>query len=296
MFEFLRRNQETIPAIVHNLGFIKEENWINSLRKKTNLKESEKFRIKLVRAGKGIGDCMDERKAKKKSAQRDVSFDTITERNTENPKPSFVGGAAGFTFMFYLADPACTIEQAAQKTRTLYEQMRWGDMEIHIDDEHGHITDPARLLERNKGCGFLGASPNLLTILRDLDLTKRTIKEDKKSTFGQDMFNALRKEGAKTVILEGNHAPDAKIVINQIEGKTYPKDNQFTTQPAFCWDMWATANQEVYEKFLVAGSIDANKFTIQRFQRIQAAMHLATGMLLGVGYLGPRGNVVITSN
>lgn len=168
-------------------------------------------------------------------------------------------------------------------------------MEIHIDDEHGKITDLTKLLSRTKGCGFLGVSDSVVEILKELNLTYRFIAANEKRDFVQNIFTHLQRAGAKIIVLEGNHANNAQIIINQIPNYTYPKDILFHEAPAFCWDMWATTNNKVYEEFLKAGNLSKEDLSLEQFINMQLAMHFATAMLLRVARIGQDGNVFCLS-
>lgn len=272
-------NSETIQAFVHQLQSFIEEQWQQDQNKE------ELYRNKLVLASNGLADCIDER-----PCRLDLENQTdFTIRNRENPKPSFVGGAAGFVVLYMLKGKS--LEEAVAATKNLYEKMGWSQMEIHIDDEHGHITDLEQLRARNVGCGFLNVISDVVSVLKELKLTQL----DPKSINGQQIFNALRKEGAKTVVLTGNHKlEEAGFVINDVGGKTLPKDNLFEESPAFCWDRWATANGNVLAAFNELGNLN---LSLEQFAKLQLNLHLATGLRLGALRLsGENPNLVIIRN
>lgn len=243
------------------------------------------FKKKLVKASLGIGDCIDERPCRLETA----SLTGFSIRNRKNPKPSFVGGAAGFVVLYMVN--GLDLNQAVEATKKLYQQMNWGDMEIHIDDEHGQIQSINDLKTRNRGCGFLGVIKDVVVVLKEAGLTK--VNRD--NFDGQAIFNRLKENGAKVVVLAGEHKLDeATFVINDIAHQTLPKDQLFEENPAFCWDRWATVNQSVLDAFNNAGSLNLE---LERFKQLQTALHLVTGLRLGALRLEGEGrNLVILKN
>lgn len=272
-------NSETIQAFVHQLQSFIEEQWQQDQNKE------ELYRNKLVLASNGLADCIDER-----PCRLDLENQTdFTIRNRENPKPSFVGGAAGFVVLYMLKGKF--LEEAVAATKNLYEKMGWVEMEIHIDDDHGKIRDIEQLRERNVGCGFLNVVQDVVRVLKELGLTDI----DPSLVDGKKIFITLKEAGAKTVVLTGNHKlEEAGFVINDVGGKTLPKDNLFEESPAFCWDRWATANGNVLAAFNELGNLN---LSLEQFAKLQLNLHLATGLRLGALRLsGENPNLVILRN
>jgi len=135
---------------VEILNFSNQDNWLTQLEGRGNQGETEIFRKLLVPASQGMGYCMDEKPA----------IGLIKDGKLEKPensvllKPAMVGGAAGWVVDFILIGKSP--DKAVEKTEELYEQMNWGEMRAHIDDEHGHIQKPDGLIKRKNGCGFFG--------------------------------------------------------------------------------------------------------------------------------------------
>ncbi len=194
-------------------------------------------------------------------------------------KPAMVGGAAGWITYFMLLGQS--LDQAIISTKQLYQNMGWGVMEIHIDDEHGHISDPNELSNRTQGCGFLSVVKDVAQIVSELlkeQISGLSINQFQ-NVSGTNIFEELKKAGAKVVPLTGEHADNASVIINQKQGrKTLDRNQLFSEYPAFLWDQWATANNNVLRAFnKVAGvSIDLDQFT-----RLQTAVHLVTALRLG---------------
>lgn len=269
-------NPETIQAFVNQLQSFNEEQWQQDQNKE------ELYRNELVLASNGIADCIDERPCcLDLENQRDFAT-----RNIENPKPSFVGGAGGFVVLYMLKGKS--LEEAVSATAALYGKMGWGEMEIHIDDDHGKIKEIEQLRERNVGCGFLNVVQDVVRVLKELGLTDI----DSSLVDGEKIFIALKEAGAKTVVLTGGHKlEEAIFAVNDVSDHTLPKDKLFTKNPAFCWDRWATANGNVLSAFNELGNLN---LSLEQFIQLQLNLHLATGLRLGALRLsGEKPNLII---
>jgi len=287
--------------VLMSLQFMTGPNWFSDFQARLNVEEAAVYEGKLVSAAEGISECMDERMCLTPEvftamgkglavAQREARVrDTMRLRNTEYPKPSFVGGAAGWVFQFILMGKQ--LPEAVAATKKLYEKNGWGDMEIHIDDGHGTIADMATLMDKTDGCGFLGVAPHVADILQKLHIVEGQVPP----IDGNAIFTWLREAGAKTVPLTGNHRTDvANVVINTRERTTLNKDLLYGTHPAFVWDMWATTKPEVIDNF---NQLAGTQLSQPDFVRLQAGMHLATGMMLQavrMPALGKPSNLIIT--
>lgn len=256
---------EPDQQIVTQLSFLKNSNWLQDLTSKLDTDSGPFFTEKLVNAAPGIGYCMDERPIKDNDPVK-----------TAEPKPAFVGGAAGWVVMFMLSGK--TLDQAIDLTKKLYEQKNWGKMEVHTDD-HGQL-----------GCGFLNVLPRVIEILKELKIPGLIEKLPKFS--GPEIYQALQQTGATEVVLTKAHKTgQAKVVINQQPNKTLDRQTLYETNPAFLWDAWATADQETLQAYngLTETSLQADDFF-----RLQAGLHLATGLCLNAVRLeGPNKNLVM---
>jgi len=237
--------------IMTQLSFLKNSNWLQDLTSKLDTENAAFFTEKLVNAAPGIGYCMDERPIKDNDPAK-----------TAEPKPAFVGGAAGWVVMFMLSGK--TLPEAIALTKNLYQQKNWGDMEIHTDD-HGKL-----------GCGFLNVLPRVIAILKQLDISG--LNKDLPEFSGPEIYQALQQTGATEVVLTKAHKTDqAKVVINQQQNKTLNRQALYDQNPTFLWDAWATADQETLQAYngLAETSLQADDF----FQ-LQAGLHFATGLCL----------------
>lgn len=256
---------EPDQQIITQLSFLKNSDWSQILTSKLDTDSAPFFTEKLVDAGPGIGYCMDERPIKDNDPAK-----------TAEPKPAFVGGAAGWVVMFMLSGK--TLDQAIDLTKKLYEQKNWGKIEVHTDD-HGQL-----------GCGFLNVLPRVIAILKQLDISG--LNKDLPEFSGPEIYSALQQNGSTEVVLTGAHKTDqAKVVINQQPNKTLDRQTLYENNPAFLWDAWATTDVETLDQYnsLAEASLQADGFF-----RLQAGLHLATGLCLNAVRLeGPNKNLVM---
>ena len=282
--------QSTIETATQALSFLKGVGWLNKLKEQSNKIEVNKFRELLKPAGIGIGDCMDERPSL--TSDKITGYaDYFTTRNLETPKPAMVGGAAGWVTYFILTGQS--VDQAVKSTKQLYQQMSWGDMEVHIDDEHGEVTDLEQLRERKKGCGFLRVINDVVRITQQLLKEGNFITDKNISLQGDDIFTQLVAAGSKVVALTGHHKTDnyeARVVVNSVNGMTLNRDRIYDTSPAFLWDAWATTNQQVLNAFNLLANTN---LTSDQFLKLQTTVHLATGLMLNALNIGSNGNLVM---
>lgn len=278
-------------AALTDLSFLKQPNWLNAFDGKLNKAEAPKFTNLLVDSGTGIGECMDERKCITTGL-----LEGFTSRDLQKPKPAMVGGAAGWTTYFVLMGQ--DVKQAVSSTKKLYQHMSWGDMQMHIDDKHGELT-VEKISDRADGCGFLSVVNDVASITKDLLKEDGIVNQETVDFSGKEIFSGLKKEGAKTVVLTGNHknkpkegeiTKEARVVINMKDNKTLNRDKIYDENPAFLWDAWATTNDDVLEKF---NEISGKKLNKDQFMKFQATVHLATGIMLDAVQLGNNGNVVM---
>lgn len=256
---------ESDQQIVTQLSFIKKSDWLQTLTSKLNTESATFYTEKLIDAAPGIGYCMDERPIK----------DSDPAKNKQ-PKPAFVGGAAGWVVMFMLSGK--DLSQAINLTQQLYQQKQWGDMEIHTDD-HGKL-----------GCGFLNVLPRVIAILKQLDIPG--LNKNLPEFSGTEIYNALQQADATEVVLTEAHKTDqAKVVINQQQNKTLDRQALYDQNPAFLWDAWATADQDTLNQYNSLAETDLKE---DDFFRLQASLHLATGLCLNAVRLeGPNKNLVM---
>jgi len=263
-------SQEGTDQISNQLGFLSKNDWLDQLTDKLNTEAASFYQENLLEAAQGLGYCIDERPI----ADSDPS-------KSMPPKPAFVGGAAGWVVMYLMSGQ--TLENAVISTKALYQKMNWGDMEIHTDN-HSH--------EGQVGCGFLNVQQSVIDVLKQLNIPGLS-KEINKIN-GVAIFQALKNAGAKVITLTGAHkASQAKVVINQVVGKTLDRQKLYDQNPAFLWDAWATANNKVLTEF---NQLAQTNLELDNFTRLQAGLHLATGMFLNAVRLdGAEKNVVMLS-
>lgn len=275
---------------LQKLSFLRGKNWLVDFKNRLSKDVGKEnfFAQSLVPAGTGIAECMDERPSLKKD-QLDSNY--FSAREIKHPKPAMVGGAAGWTTYFLLIGQ--NIDQAIESTKTLYEKMNWGEMQVHIDDEHGAINIPKELKNRKKGCGFLGVVNEVVSITEELLKGEEIVGENISQINSEEIMNKLIEKGAKVVVLSGNHKNknyEAQVVINDKEDKTLSRDSLYDENPVFLWDKWATTNQAVLAIFNNLADKDLSQ---EQFIKLQATVHLATGLMLDAIKLGEDGNVLM---
>jgi hypothetical protein len=286
-----RQTKEQLKSsTVTTLAFLRGRDWFGNFKNLLSGGNERKafFTGQLVSAGQGIGECMDERRC---LVLKGDAADYFSSRNLEKPKPAMVGGAAGWTTYFLLTGQA--IDQAIESTKNLYQQMNWGEMQVHIDDEHGHITDVSTLKNRLTGCGFLGVINEVAAITKNLLAGEGIVNQEALDIDSGTIMKGLIKTGAKVVPLTGNHKTkdhQARVVINDYKDKTLNRDALYEQNPAFLWDKWATTNNQVLEKF---NQIAGQNLSQEQFIKLQTTVHLATGMMLEAITLGSDGNVIL---
>jgi len=137
---------------------------------------------------------------------------------------------------------------------------------------------------------FLGFVDQVVKDTKNLlDFTDKTDV----SINGEEIFNAFVRAGADIVVLGGNHKTanyDAEVVINEVGDRTLDRNQIFNENPAFLWDAWATTNQRVLDTF---NKLSGNPLTNDQFLKMQAAVHLITGLHLNAIELSTLGNVVV---
>lgn len=101
---------------------------------------------------------------------------------------------------------------------------------VHIDDEHGHITDEAELATRVKGCGYDSVRAQVLARLG--------VTLDYKS--GSDITKA-RELGWGVQVLTGEHSASATAAVNYVSGTTLKTKTLWATDrtSSFNYDIWA---------------------------------------------------------
>ncbi|MCR4329008.1 MAG: hypothetical protein NUV65_00505 [Candidatus Roizmanbacteria bacterium] len=271
--------------IQRQLGFLTQNDWQTTLATHTTEGKSELFSGNLVHAQDGIGYCMDERR---------------TKDGSRPLKPAFVGGAAGWRTLFMAT--GMSFEEAGKATKELYAKNNWGEMEVHIDDEHGHVVDGVELDEREEGCGFLTVwhpvLGDLYTLLGQTNIVPGLKPNNKiNQVDGKKFIADTRKDGGVVVPLVGNHKTigssesPADVVVNFRPGTTLNRNELYDENPAFLWDAWATTGTNVLEAF---NTLAETNWTTDQFLRLQAALHLATGIRLNAVDLDTHKNIVLT--
>lgn len=261
-------SSDEIQQASQQLAFLAQKNWLGELVAKSDQESADFYQQQLIAATEGMGYCIDERPL--------AEADPLKNRA---PKPAFVGGAAGWIVMYLLAGKS--LPQAINLIKQLYEKMNWGEMEIHTDD-HSH--------EGQVGCGFLNVQQKVIEVLKALKIPGVAEVIDQNASM--TIFNALKDTGAQVVTLTDKHKADvAKVVINQTQGKTLDRQALYEQHPVFLWDAWATVSDQVRAAYneLAGTTLETNDFF-----RIQAGLHLATGMFLNAVRLeGSQKNVVL---
>lgn len=101
---------------------------------------------------------------------------------------------------------------------------------VHIDDEHGHISEEGELETRVKGCGYDGVRTQVLERM-GVTLTYEP---------GTDIAKA-RGSGWGVQVLTGEHVPNATAAVNHMEGKTLKTQVllEVGRVQSFNYDVWA---------------------------------------------------------
>lgn len=86
----------------------------------------------------------------------------------------------------------------------------WGEIEGHIDDEHGHIADEADLSKREGGCGFLKVWHDVLGDVYQLfgvdgSLPGLVSQSEVEDIPGSQFIADIRTTGGTVLPLTGNH-------------------------------------------------------------------------------------------
>lgn len=102
---------------------------------------------------------------------------------------------------------------------------------VHIDDEHGHLTDPAQLQVRNSGCGYDSVRLEVLGRLESNIPGYQAGTHIKKA----------KDTGWNVQILTGEHHSEATAAINYLTGQTLWTKSLWEEGrvPSFNYDIWA---------------------------------------------------------
>lgn len=291
---------------VNALRFLQSPRPLDAFMQMTNPELAPKFESMRIKATPGIGYCMDERKPLHGTAAEPLPQPLVEV--SKPPKAAMVGGAAGW--MMYFRMMGLDVPHAADATRQLYEKMGWGKMEVHNDDEHGHMHSPAEVAKNKKGCGALSVKDEAFAVVYDLlrDEMPGAISKVEKDASGEQYIEELVGRGADVVPLTGNHktkdqdpSRNAAVVVNMQPGTTIDREAAYDTNPLFLWDAGSTTGTDVLaafnritdEQMVAQAGHHHSALTARHFVQIQAAMHLAVGDLLGASHLGTKGNVTV---
>jgi len=102
---------------------------------------------------------------------------------------------------------------------------------VHIDDEHGHISDESLLKMRNKGCGYDSVRNQVLERLgasiRDYEAGGHIL--------------LARERGWGVQVLTGEHVGNATAAVNNMKGRTLKTQSLLVGAriPSFNYDIWA---------------------------------------------------------
>lgn len=269
---------ETVPMtdqITSQVGFLKGKDWLNQLAHRANSEFIATFESKLKPSEPGMGYCMDE---------REVFF-----AEDKNLKPAFVAGAPGWRTIFMMT--GSDFQTASVRTRMLYQKMRWGQLEAHTDNNHGHITDPQAVQGRDEGCGYLKVWHDVAVVLHNTFGEEMPFLKVPEKVPGVEFIEDIRKDG-KIIPLKGDHKlNEAVVVVNLQEGSTLDVNELYATNPAFRWDAWATKNETVRQAFNTIAQTD---ISADQFFKLQAGLHIVTGLFLNAIRLeGANPNLVI---
>jgi len=180
---------ERFQNIAEELGFTSKE-------------MEQKFKKHYADVDKTQGDrCVDDRKTQ--------IFENYSYDKGKYNGRQFAGGTFGIIGALRIA-AEMNENEARTFVKDVYHQQGWqiGD---HIDDEHGHITDPKKLLQRNKGCGNQdkirdGEIPMYSSIVSPEDV--------------DDRFNWIKDIDGYLPVLTGEHEPQG-AGINLVENTTF---------------------------------------------------------------------------
>lgn len=104
---------------------------------------------------------------------------------------------------------------------------------VHIDDEHGHITNPQELEKRDEGCGHDRVRQHSLLEAHGVRIP------DKRAHLVGEMIKA----GASVTVYTEGHFKDARAVENHRKGKTLSSQQALNAEmPAFDSDVWVIAD------------------------------------------------------
>ena len=265
-----------------------DTSWRERLSQLTNKEKANLLKERLVNAIHKITYCVDERVIGR--ILRWVNGQPQIDTHVENYQrgAALPGGALFWLTLFRSFGD--DLENAIQKTKQLYNQMGWGDMEIHIDDHHGDLNALIRGQgDKVLGCGFLGVSADVVNVITDLFPDLNLQPPD--NTPLHDIVHAMFQAGATVVELTGAHkAEEAAYVINTIQGQTLNPPELYNDNPAFITDLWVAGmkNNEGKPLHQILFELTGKDIDKETLERLIAATSLATAQLLGV----PKENIV----
>ncbi|MCD8507041.1 hypothetical protein LRY65_00445 [Candidatus Woesebacteria bacterium] len=266
--------------IQEDFSFLAQKDWQAQLGEHLNTENETFFTEQLLPVeADGIGYCVDERPKM-----------NVPEMQDYKRKAAFVGGAAGWVALYMGFGQSQ--DEAFASTRKMYESLGWGNLEFHIDNEHGHIHDAEELANRNSGCGFLGVATQVFADMKELFGNSYAGLQTPEID-GSSVISTARNAGDVIVPLEGDHKTanyEARVVVNTHDGMTLDRDALYAENPAFLWDAWATVNPKVLAVF---NEISGENLSHEEFYRLQAALHLITCARLNALNLGEKSNNLV---
>ncbi len=171
-------------------------------------------------------------------AQATRCVDDRADKSGENLGVQFPGASLHLMDLLFisLSKTGITVskEQLLDMTQAVYASQTAKRLNllpgVHIDDEHGHITDEADLATRLKGCGY--------DSVRTQVLARLGVTLDYES--GSDIAKA-RELGWGVQVLTGEHDGNATAAVNYVAGTTLKTKTLWETDriPSFNYDIWA---------------------------------------------------------
>ncbi len=150
---------------------------------------------------------------------------------------------------------------------------------VHIDDEHGHLTDTTEIEARVKGCGYDSVR---CRVLARFDMALDYIS-------GTDIAKA-RELGWGVQVLTGEHHAQATAAVNYVKGTTLKTKSLWLADrvPSFNYDIWVVeALAEVMKSVLEeSGYSDAGELLEKNATEWGSSLYTNTLDILTQGRLG----------
>ncbi len=177
----------------------------------------EHLRGYLVPAQEGINYCIDERDpigivTIKGFTPLEAPLDEEKLRREGLLKSPLPGG-----FLAVVAALVATgkgTQEAIDSAIAIYEEHGWTP-EGHTDNEHGHLKDPHKLMDRRKGCGFGKVSNDVMAsvVAAANQVGIEGIVEQPETIDYEQVLSEMLARGGRLVVLGGDHYSNAELVF-----------------------------------------------------------------------------------